>query len=273
MPELPEVETVCRQLEAEIVGKTINEVSLRRSGVRIPFPKNLKKDMENSRVKDVGRRAKYILIKLDNGNTVIAHLGMSGRLIMGNNPYTPKKHDHAIFRLSNKKSLVFNDPRRFGLITICNDRKLKEHPLLTHLGIEPLEPSFNGRQLYNILKARKAPVKAALMDQESLVGVGNIYACEALFLAGIRPTRPANKVTYKEVELLATSIKQVLEKAIESGGSSFRDYVQTSGNKGYFQHSFQVYGRSGKPCTKCGRKISKITQSGRSTFYCHSCQK
>jgi formamidopyrimidine-DNA glycosylase len=277
MPELPEVETVVRELQASLIGKSFGQIITLRDDIREPIPDL--SGLEGKRIASVSRRAKYIIIGVQGlayggqrniatrhtpNAELIIHLGMSGQITIGR-PQPRKKHDHVVFELSNGDEMVFNDARRFGLVTLNNPK------LFSHLGPEPLSNEFNEEYLENALTRRKGPVKVALMDQELVVGVGNIYASEALFRSRINPKLPANKV--KNLPMLISNIRAVLLEAIESGGSTLRDYVRSSGDLGYFQHSFAVYGRDKKPCVKCKASIEKITQAGRSTFYCPKCQK
>lgn len=274
MPELPEVETVCRGLQANIVGRYIDEVVVRRSKIRIPVPDDLPERVQGARIEQVERRAKYILIHLGNGYTMIAHLGMSGRMMVFSRlPKTHEKHDHIYLLLNDGQAAVFNDPRRFGLLTGCLTEELSGHPLLASLGPEPLGGDFTADYLYSQLRRRKQAVKPALMDQKLVVGVGNIYVAEALYRTGINPERAANKITKTQANLLVSAIHAVLAEAIASGGSTLRDYVDSAGASGYFQHQFDVYDREGKPCRNCAVPITRMTQAGRSTFWCNSCQK
>lgn len=274
MPELPEVETVCRGLHANIVGRHIDEVIVRRAKIRITVPEDLPARMQGACVKAVERRAKYILMHLDNGYTMIGHLGMSGRMMVFSTlPQEAGKHDHIYFMLNDGQAVVFNDPRRFGLVTGCDTAAVYTHPLLVHMGPEPLGQDFTADYLYSQLRKRKSAIKPVLMDQKLVVGVGNIYASEALYRTGIHPERVANKVTRKQAGLLVQAIRDVLEAAIASGGSTLRDYVDSAGASGYFQHRFLVYDREGKPCATCATPIARMTQAGRSTFWCDKCQK
>ena len=273
MPELPEVETVCRGLKKSLKGRSFAKVDLYRKNLRIPFPAKLNESLKGRAVKDVARRAKYILIELDDENTLIAHLGMSGRFTVNKKDYKLKKHDHAVITLDNENLLVFNDARRFGLITLAPKKTIEKHTLIKNLGLEPLENSFNGEALFKLFKGKKAPVKNVIMDQRLVVGVGNIYAAESLFMSGISPKRAANKVVKNECEILAQNIKKVLENAIKAGGSTFSDYRNSEGDAGYFQFNFQVYSRENLNCLKCKSKIQRLKQAGRSTFYCPTCQK
>lgn len=283
MPELPEVETVCRGLAKAITGKTLARLELRRKGLRFPFPRGIAQKCAQQRVTAIRRRAKYILIDLANGQTLIAHMGMTGRMVIAaaDEAYTPEKHDHVIFHFTDGSRVVFNDARRFGVLDIAPVHMLAASTHFAHLGPEPLEDTFTPSYLAAKLATRKTPVKIAIMDQEVVVGVGNIYAAEALFAARIDPTRPAHTITKAEVKKLWAEIRAVLQKAIAAGGSSIRDYVQSDGELGYFQHHWAVYGKEGEKCPRCAKTaplqnshgITKITQGGRSTFYCPRCQK
>ena len=280
MPELPEVETVCRGLAKAMAGQKITRVETHRANLRIPFPKNLK-EVEGQKVKDIQRRAKYILIHLSGGATLLMHLGMSGRMVIqGNNAeHVVEKHDHMVLHLSNGTRVVFNDPRRFGMVDLVASDAVAQHKFFQHLGPEPFAKEFNAGYLLEKLKKKIPSVKVAIMDQRLVVGVGNIYAAEALFRAGINPKRKAGSIKKPEAEKLIEAIHFVLKAAIKAGGSSLRDYVQADGELGYFQHHFAVYGRTGKACVGCTCDIEKtggiqqITQGGRSTFYCPRKQK
>ncbi|HEU5047560.1 MAG TPA: bifunctional DNA-formamidopyrimidine glycosylase/DNA-(apurinic or apyrimidinic site) lyase [Rickettsiales bacterium] len=273
MPELPEVETVCRGLAAHITGSTITHVDVRRRDLRTKLPDRLEKAITGKKVLKIDRRAKYVLIHLQGGEVLIVHLGMSGNLILYDRMPEPlRKHDHVLVMFKPFKLMVFNDARRFGLMELATEKTLESHKLFAGLGPEPFDPVLD-KEFYEILQGSKAPIKSVIMDQRKIVGVGNIYACEALFRSHIHPERPAHTVTKKEAGLLLTSIRQVLEEAIESGGSTLRDYVRSSGDAGYFQHHFSVYGRKGEPCVVCKTPVSILRQSGRSTFFCAKCQK
>lgn len=280
MPELPEVETVCRGLAKTIAGKTLARLELRRKGLRFPFPRGLAQTCAAQRITAVRRRAKYILIDLENDFCLIAHLGMTGRMVFAgaHEAYTPATHDHVIFHFTDGSRMVFNDARRFGVLDISPKDALANAAHFAHLGPEPLEDAFTPDYLAARLATRKTAVKVAIMDQETVVGVGNIYAAEALYAARIDPRRPAASLNRGEVKKLWTEIRKVLDKAIAAGGSSIRDYVQSDGELGYFQHQWRVYGKEGAPCPRCSRhlpkrgEITRITQGGRSTFFCPVCQ-
>ena len=276
MPELPEVETVRRGLAPAMEGHILVWVQMHRTNLRFPFPDGFGQHLIGKTVKNVGRRAKFLLITLDDGVVLIAHLGMSGSFrIYEADPPPLDKHDHVVFKISNGFEIRYNDPRRFGFMSLTTKSEMSEHPMLSKIGPEPVHPGLTGPELTARLKSKASPIKTALLDQSVIAGIGNIYACESLFMAGISPMRKANQVMGKHAKKLAIAINEVLIKAIEAGGSSLKDHHQTSGKPGYFQHSFQVYGRAGEPCSVCGPDvlISQITQSGRSTFFCSHCQK
>ncbi len=275
MPELPEVETVCRGLAQTIIGDKFLSVTQKREGLRTPFPENMAAILEGRKIKSVARRAKYILIGLDSDVSLIVHLGMSGKLVVSedNTIYQEKKHDHVIFKTSTGKTITYNDPRRFGLIDIVKNSDINHHKLFSHLGVEPLSEDFTSEYFCSYIKNKNQNIKVLIMDQSFVVGVGNIYASESLFSSKICPKRPANSINQVEAKLLIKEIRNVLNAAIESGGSTLRDYVRSSGDAGYFQHYFNVYNKEGKPCSKCATEIVKIKQAGRATYYCPSCQK
>ncbi len=272
MPELPEVETVRRGLALRMEGRRITRLRLNRPDLRIPMPADLPRHVEGRRVTSLGRRAKYILITLEDEGVVIAHLGMSGRMVLSEpgKPEPPDPHDHVVFTLEDGAELRFNDARRFGLLDYARIGELGRHKLFAGLGPEPLGNGFNGPTLAASLAGRATPIKAALLDQRVVAGLGNIYVSESLYHAGLSPRRLAGTVTGPRAERLARSIRDVLERAIAAGGSSLRDYVQADGELGYFQHHWAVYGREGERCPDCDCRagIRRIVQGGRSTFYC-----
>ncbi len=275
MPELPEVETVRRGLEPALLGRVLVRVLARRRDLRQPLPDDFEARLTGRRVTALGRRAKYLLVSLDSGDCLIGHLGMSGRICVFAPPVpAPERHDHVVLETDAGHSVRFNDPRRFGLMAFARADTLAAHPLLAGLGPEPLEDGFDGAALAARLAGRKGPIKVALLDQSVVAGLGNIYASEALFRAGLSPLRGAASVTGRRAERLAQAIRQTLEEAIAAGGSSLRDHRQPSGELGYFQHSFAVYDRQGQACPGCDCEaavmggIRRITQAGRSTFYC-----
>ena len=283
MPELPEVETVMRGLEPVMVGQKIRYADIRRPDLRWPFPDNMSQRLSGAKILRLHRRSKYILCDLDSGETLLIHLGMSGRMtisheLLGNfqyKPSTPAKHDHVILDLQDGARISFNDARRFGAMDLIGTKNLFDHKLIISLGPEPLGNEFNTPYLYSKLKGKAAPIKSALLDQRIVSGLGNIYVCESLWRAGINPKRLSGRVSRKKIDVLVPIIRDVLREAISAGGSSLKDHRQTNGDLGYFQHSFAVYGREGKKCNSanCSELIKRIVQSGRSSFYCAKCQK
>lgn len=270
MPELPEVETAMRGLEARLVGREIIDFAQHRADLRFPLPEALHERLVGCRILSFQRRAKYILAKLDSDHSLLLHLGMSGRLLFDGEPAGP--HEHLTFRFDDGTTLRYVDPRRFGMLDLVSEAKLPDHPRLASLGLEPLDPDFDGKALKRALAGRISPIKTAIMNQKLVVGVGNIYACESLFKARISPFRPAEKLKAADCKRLAEAIRTVLQAAIEAGGSSLRDYVQTDGELGYFQHHFEVYGRNDQPCPACHHPIRTAVQANRSTFHCNHCQ-
>jgi len=271
MPELPEVETVCRGLRPKLEGQRLVKVIQRRPDLRFPLPKDFATRLEGRAVDRIERRAKYMLFHLDDGWTLLGHLGMSGRMtIIDGDPPPADKHDHIEFITEDGSIIRFNDARRFGFMDLMETNALSTHPMLRNLGPEPMSNEFNAVSLGKALAGRRTPIKAALLDQKVVAGLGNIYVCEALCLAAISPRRNAHTVPGLRAERLAAAIRTVLEAAIAAGGSSLRDYVHVDGKLGYFQHSWRVYGREGESCTFAGCRgtIGRIVQSGRSTFYC-----
>lgn len=272
MPELPEVETVCRGLAPAMQGHIIIRADIFRPDMRIPFPKHFSKTVKAQRIENITRRAKYLLFHLSNQQVVIGHLGMSGRmLIVDSAQYELQKHDHVRWDLDTGYSFVFCDPRRFGLMTLCDETELQNHSLLAHLAPEPLGNHFNAGYLASVLKGKKANIKSVLMNQKYVVGVGNIYACEVLYACNISPQRAAENCI-DNVEELVFQIRKTLNAAIASGGSTLRDYVRSSGDAGYFQHEFRVYGRENQSCPICKNNIARHVQNARSTFFCPECQ-
>lgn len=274
MPELPEVETVCRGLALKLLGRRMLNVEQRRANLRFPFPEGFAARLQGRRIDAIRRRAKYIVIDLDDGNVLLVHLGMSGSMVVNEKrPGLLDRHDHVVFDIDDGTCVRFNDARRFGMMDLVAAADFNEHKLIRGLGLEPLDPAFDGLSLAAMLKGRKTSVKLAIMDQRLVVGVGNIYASEALHRAGISPKRRAGTVQGDRAVKLAAAIKQVLKEAIKAGGSSLRDYVQANGELGYFQHRWKVYDREGEACRKCGGPIKRITQGARSTFYCPADQR
>lgn len=272
MPELPEVETVCRGLSPAMLGVRIRHVTLNRPDLRIPFPTAFAESITGACITGLTRRAKYLLFTLDNEQVVLAHLGMSGKMVIQTpDSYQPGRHDHVVWELDNGLLFIFSDPRRFGLMTLMQADQAENHPLLAHLGPEPLGNQFSAAYLTERLKGKKTAIKQAIMDQQLVVGVGNIYASEALFISRISPFMPAGQAVL-QADKLVLAIQSVLRAAIVSGGSTLRDYVRSDGDIGYFQHHFQVYGRDGERCLHCESPVSRAVQGGRATFFCHKCQ-
>jgi formamidopyrimidine-DNA glycosylase len=275
MPELPEVETVKNGLSPVWLNQTIKQVVLNYKNLRYPFSIGFKKTLEGAYVVQMSRRGKYMIVSLDRGAHLIVHLGMSGSFKIENaEAYVPQKHDHVLFHLANDKTLIYNDPRRFGFMVLVED--IETYSPFKAMGPDPLGNDFNAPYLKGKFKTFKTSIKTALLNQAMIAGIGNIYACEALHLAGINPLTPVHKISLSKLELLTGAIRDVLNKAIEAGGSSLKDHRQTDGSLGYFQHQFNVYDRSGLPCFTCNKPtnhIERIVQAGRSTFYCPHCQK
>jgi formamidopyrimidine-DNA glycosylase len=292
MPELPEVETVRRGLEPAMVGARIDKVELRRPDIRFPFPPRFRQRLEGRRITKLGRRAKYLLFELDSGETLIAHLGMSGSFRIEKATVSipgeflrerskDPKHDHVVLALDNGCVVVYNDPRRFGFMDLAATGALADHPRLSGLGAEPLAPDFDAHCLARLFAGARTSLKAGLLDQKRIAGLGNIYACEALFRARLAPSREAGILAdargapTRAAAAMAEAIRNVLEEAIEAGGSTLRDHRQTNGDFGYFQHVFKVYDREGLPCVRerCRGVVARTVHSGRSTFYCAICQR
>jgi formamidopyrimidine-DNA glycosylase len=283
MPELPEVETVKRGLTPAMQGAKIQQASINRPDLRWPFPSGMADRLIGKTVLGLRRRSKYILIDLSSGETLLIHLGMSGRMLVSGDPLgqfmhshpMPQKHDHVVLDMDNGSRITFNDPRRFGAMDLMPTATSDHHKLLAGLGPEPLGNDFNESQLIEALNGRSLPIKSALLDQRIIAGLGNIYVCEALFAGKISPTRAAGDIAKPHIAALVPIIRNVLDRAIAAGGSSLKDFRQADGEHGYFQHSFDVYGREGHPCRTggCTATIQRITQSGRSTFFCPQCQR
>jgi formamidopyrimidine-DNA glycosylase len=288
MPELPEVETVRRGLAPAMEGERFDNVEVRRGDLRWPLPKDFAQKLHGKLVEGLGRRAKYLLADLSSGDVLLMHLGMSGSFRVGKNSmpgtyyherHKSTAHDHIVFHMSNGTTVTFNDPRRFGSMKLVPRARLEQEPLLRALGPEPLGNEFDATMLAKACAGKKTSLKAALSDQRVVAGLGNIYACEALFRARLSPKRQASTIADRNgrpnerAERLVEAIKAVLMDAIEAGGSSLRDHRRADGSLGDFQHNFRVYDREGEPCPACKGKIKRIVQVGRSTFYCPSCQK
>lgn len=271
MPELPEVETTMRALAARLTGRRVVRVTQRRPDLRFPLPEHLPERLAGRTLTGFARRGKFIESFLDDDAVLLLHLGMSGRLLLG--PAPPGPHEHLTFAFDDGSVLRFVDPRRFGMVDLVPVGSLAAHPWLAGLGAEPLAPGFDGPALRQALAGRRLAVKLALMDQRRIVGVGNIYASESLYRARVSPLRPAGRLGVVAGARLAVAIRAVLLEAIAAGGSSLRDYVQSNGELGHFQNDFRVYDREGQPCRGCARPIRRITQGGRATFYCPTCQR
>jgi len=271
MPELPEVETVRRGIEPFIQGRKIRKIIIRNKNLRWPVPASIRLKTKNRLIKLVDRRAKYILLKLENG-TIIIHLGMSGVLKIVDARTPLLKHDHLDIVLNDDIRLRYNDPRRFGSVLWTAKDPLK-HKLLKDLAPEPLSPGFNSNYLSKKLKTRKAPIKNVLMDSKTVVGVGNIYASESLFLSKINPVLPANKLSQEQTKLLVKNIKKVLRASIKAGGTTLKDFAQADGRPGYFAQKLLVYGKQAEPCPACKTPIKQIVLGQRATYYCAKCQK
>lgn len=293
MPELPEVETVRRGLQPVMEGAVVERLVFNRSGLRFPFPKNLNARLQGQKIISLGRRAKYLLIEFEDGASLISHLGMSGSYRIepdmriatthpnDDNFHYPRSknttHDHIVMHVLSEqygqRQVIYNDPRRFGFLLLAEAGELADHASLKDLGIEPTGNSLSGEVLAQLFYGKKITLKAALLDQKLIAGLGNIYVCEALWRAGLSPLRAAGEVAANPhlAELLATCIRDVIADAIEAGGSSLRDHRQADGTLGYFQHSFAVYDREGEPCHRCGALVQRIVQNGRSSFYCAAC--
>ena len=270
MPELPEVETTRRGIEPHVVGRKVTAVTIRDRRLRWPITQDLEQRLQGAQVLATRRRAKYLLIDFEDGSLLV-HLGMSGSLRLASKSEEPRKHDHVDIALDSGLLLRYHDPRRFGSMHWLDDAS---HMLLDHLGPEPLSAAFSADYLYRTSRKRSAPVKHFIMDAKVVVGVGNIYANEALFMAGIRPDRAANKISRVRYELLVETIKQVLATAIEVGGTTLRDFVGGDGKAGYFAQSLQVYGRAGELCKRCrDQQLKEIRQANRATVFCPNCQR
>lgn len=275
MPELPEVETVCRGLTAQLEGQQLAEIVQRRADLRFPLPDDFAARLTGRRVARIARRGKYILLRLDDAMVWMIHLGMSGRLCVGPSVAVPTgPHDHIIAITETGTELRYTDPRRFGMMDLVPEAGLQAHWALAMMGPEPLDAGFSPDILTAALAGRRSPIKTALLDQRIVAGLGNIYVCESLFRARLSPQRPAGTIAGARSQRLVAAIKTVLSDAIAAGGSSLRDYVQASGELGYFQHEWAVYDRAGKACPGCTCDwqetggIKRLLQSGRSTFYC-----
>jgi formamidopyrimidine-DNA glycosylase len=281
MPELPEVEITRRGLEKALLNERLSRIEVRRRDLRQPIPENFGAVLQGQRVTSTLRRGKYILAFLGNDSAFVLHLGMSGRIyIAQGDAARPERHDHVIFETDKGLKAIYSDPRRFGLLYLTTRQGWEQEEPFAAMGPEPLAENFTGAVLTQGLVRRTTPIKAALLDQKIVAGIGNIYACEALFEAGIDPARPASSISSVEAEVLAGAMQAVLNRALEAGGSTLRDYKRTDGVPGYFQHSFSVYDREGQACPGCicgtgdeAKGVKRVRQSGRSTFYCARKQK
>ena len=283
MPELPEVETVRRGLAPVMEGTVIAQADINRPDLRWPFPDDMAARLTGQKVLGLRRRSKYILVDLQSEESLLIHLGMSGRMLISGHTVggfhhehpAPAKHDHVVFHMEEGVRITFNDARRFGAMDLMVTTEQENHWLIRDLGPEPLSNAFDETYFVERLKGRNTPIKSALLDQRIVSGLGNIYVCEVLFRAGIHPKRKAAKISASRVAGLVPIIRDVLNEAIAAGGSSLKDYRQTDGELGYFQHGFQVYDREGQPCVTpdCATPIARIVQSGRSSFFCTQCQR
>lgn len=283
MPELPEVETVMRGLAPSMEGAVIAKAQINRPDLRWPFPNRMSERLTGQRVERLRRRSKYILADLASGETLLIHLGMSGRMLVSGDPLgqfvhdhpQAEKHDHVVLDMDNGARITFNDPRRFGAMDLLDTATAEDSKLLSVLGPEPLGNQFSEDYLTAAFKGKNTPVKSALLDQGIIAGLGNIYVCETLYRAGISPKRKAGQIAGRKVATLVPIIREVLSDAIEAGGSSLKDFRSAGGELGYFQHRFDVYDREGDPCKRdgCDGTVARIVQSGRSSFYCPRCQR
>ncbi|HSM12930.1 MAG TPA: bifunctional DNA-formamidopyrimidine glycosylase/DNA-(apurinic or apyrimidinic site) lyase [Thermoanaerobaculia bacterium] len=274
MPELPEVEVLRRSLEPCLLGRRIERVEVRAPALREPLDRrSLRRRLEGRRVLALGRRSKYLKIEVEGGSTLVVHLGMSGRLTLAPASSPPEAHEHLALRLDRGERLRLRDPRRFGLAFAAPTAGLESDRHFRGLGREPLDPPLTGSELAWLARGRSAPVKAFLMDASRVVGVGNIYASEALHRAGIHPERSVARIGRERWERLASAVVEVLESAIRQGGTTLNDFTDGAGNEGYFQVSLSVYDREGEPCRRCGRAIRRRVQSNRSSYYCPGCQR
>lgn len=273
MPELPEVETICCALQQNIPGLKVQDIRVRDARLRWPVDEiRLRQLVLGQTVTGVHRRAKYLLIGFEQESTLILHLGMSGRLLLLSDSQPFHKHDHVIFYFDDARQLRFRDPRRFGMVDAIPPGAASTHPRLAHLGVEPLSTGLSGNDLFSRAQRLQRPIKNLLMDAGFIVGVGNIYANEALFHAGIDPRTPANEITLADWQNLLARVQEVLRDAISKGGTTLNDFVNSNGETGYFQLVLAVYGREGQPCVRCGSTVERIVMVGRSTFFCPACQ-
>ncbi len=272
MPELPEVEVVCRGLSPLLVDQRVRSVELMRDNLRFPLPVSMVQELPGLIFSSISRRSKYLLFCFDRGPVLIWHLGMTGQFHVLDQSAPPGAHEHVRINMENGAALCYRDARRFGYVGLSSHEELAGHKWFAQLGPEPLGDSFSADYLIGYCKGRRAAIKALLMNAHVVVGVGNIYANEALFRSGIHPGRAAGKISKARIAVLVEAVRSVLGEAIDAGGSTISDFVQADGKPGYFAHQFRVYGREGEPCYQCGRSIRRMVQSGRSTFYCLGCQ-
>jgi formamidopyrimidine-DNA glycosylase len=294
MPELPEVETVMRGLKPVLEGRVITAVSLKREGLRFPFPPGFAERLTGRRIESLSRRAKYILTSLDSGELLLVHLGMTGRFTVfgggasknlgefyfetGAGAEGAGPHDHVVLTLDDGTRVVYTDPRRFGIMDLFSCQEADSHKLLKDIGVEPLGNALHAGYLAERFRGKNAPLKSALLDQHIIAGLGNIYVCEALHRAGLSPKRKARTLVKRKghdprLDALVRHIREILNEAITAGGSTLQDFASAEGNPGQFQQRFKVYDREGEPCVTCGAPIERLVQAGRSTFYCRNCQK
>lgn len=273
MPELPEVEVLRRSLAPRLVGRRVEAVEVLESRLREPVSRQALERLRGHEFVALRRRAKYLLADLASGRTLVVHLGMSGRLSLLPEGRQRAAHEHVVLALSGGEELVFRDPRRFGLMVVVPTDELAADRRFAHLGLEPLDETFDGDRLAALARGRRGAVKNFLMDGRLMVGVGNIYASEALFAAGIHPRRSVARIARRRWHRLADAVESVLARAIEQGGTTLNDFEDAAGQAGYFQVSLEVYGRQGEPCNRCGRPVRRLVQAGRSTFYCPGCQR
>lgn len=273
MPELPEIEVLKRSLEARLTGRRVLEVRIHSPALREPLDRRSLESLAGRRIEGLSRRSKYLLLELERGATLVVHLGMSGRLTLAPQATEREAHEHLSFRLDDGKRLRLRDPRRFGLAFVVPTSTLEQDRHFRHLGAEPLAPALTGTQLSELARGRRGPVKSFLMDGRLLVGVGNIYATEALYRAGIHPARSVSRIGAERWQRLAEAVVATLEQAITEGGTTLSDFRDGGGREGEFQESLAVYGRMGEPCPACGAALRRIVQAGRSSFYCPRCQR
>lgn len=273
MPELPEIEVLKRSLEPRLVGRRVLEVQVHSPALREPLDLRSLRSLTGRRIEHLGRRSKYLLIALEKGSTLVIHLGMSGRLTLAPEAAAREVHEHLTLRLDGEERLRLRDPRRFGLAFVAPTASLARDRHFSHLGAEPLAPALTGDQLAGLAQGRRGPVKSFLMDGRLLVGVGNIYATEALYRAGIHPARSIARIGQERWHRLAGAVVEILERAIAEGGTTLNDFTDGAGREGQFQDSLAVYGRAGEACPACGARLRRIVQAGRSSFYCPRCQR